>query len=189
MRSGLRSGRVVEAVSHQSRPGLDNDPKENQMRFKKLLVGVGATVAVAGMGVGAAYGVWSTTGSGSGDAAATVAKGLTVTSVSLGPTASLLYPGAPPQSVYFNVANPNPYAVTITSVAWGAPTSANPAACPNSMVSVDSGAPTSVSISIPANSPSNVFSIGAVLDMSHSAFDGCQGVEFNVPMTITGVQQ
>jgi hypothetical protein len=159
------------------------------MRFKKLVVLVSAPVAALGIGAGAAFAVWTASGGGSGDAAATVAKGLTVSTVALGPTASLLYPGAPPQGVYFNIANPNPYPVTITSIAWSSPVSTNTTACPSSMVTIDSGAPTSVSVSIPANSPSNVFSIGGVLDMSHSAPDGCQGVQFNVPMTITGVQQ
>lgn len=157
---------------------------------KRVALSLASAVVTVGVTAGAAVAVWSASGSGSGSGAATIAQGLTVTAITpTGPAASL-YPGGPAAPVYFQVANPNPYAVTITGLSWGTPTSTDPAACPSSDISVDTGAPTTVSISIPANTPAGTaYQENGVLDMSHSAPNGCQGVAFNVPLTVTGTQQ
>ena len=159
-------------------------------RAKKLAIATGVVAGIAAGAAGVAYAVWSASGTGSGGAAATVAQGVTVTAITPTGAAASLYPGSPPSSVYFTVSNPNPYAITITSIAWGTPTSANPTACPNANISVDTNAPkTGLSISVPAASTSSAISVPNVLDLAHSAPDGCQGVSFFVGMTVTGTQQ
>lgn len=162
------------------------------MKFRKLYVGLAAGAAAISAGTGIGFAAWSVTGSGSGGASATVAQGVTLTAVI--PTspgsAATLYPGGPPSSVYFTASNPNPYAVTITSITWGTPISLNTTLCANSNISVDANAPkTGLSIVIPPNPQTGAFSVPNVLDLSHGALDGCQGVGFSVPMTISGVQQ
>lgn len=158
------------------------------MRRKRLLVATGAVVA-AGAAAAVAVAIWTVHGGGTGAAGATVAQSLTVTPVTPSGAAASLYPGGPAGPASFTVANPNPFAVTVTSVAWGTPVSTNTTTCPTSNISVDANAPTTVSIPVPANGTSGVVQINGVLDLSHSAPDGCQGVVFNVPVTASGVQQ
>ena len=149
--------------------------------------GATASLAIAG---GVAYAVWTVTGSGTGGAAATVSQNLVVTAVTPTGAAAALYPGGPAGSVYLQIANPNPFAVTVTGVAWGTPTSNNPTSCANSNISIDAGAPSTVSISVPANATAGTaYSIPGVLDLSHSAPNGCQGLSFSVPVTLTATQQ
>jgi hypothetical protein len=159
------------------------------MKLKKLAIASAITLTVAGTSTGVAFAVWSASGSGSGAASALVAQSLVVTAVTpSGPGASL-YPGGPAGRVYFTIQNPNPYAVTITGLTWGTPTSSDTTSCPNANISVDPNAPTSVDISVPANTTSGAVQINGVLDLSHSAPDGCQGVAFVVPVTVAGAQQ
>lgn len=160
------------------------------MRFKKLLIGLSATTAAVGAGVGVASAVWTASGSGAGAGAALTAKTLVVTAVTPGPSGASLYPGGPAGWVYLTIQNPNPYAVTITNMSWGTPVSTSTASCPNSNVSLDAGSPTSgFSISVAANTTSSPLQVFGVLDLAHTAPDGCQGVVFDVPVTVTGVQQ
>ncbi len=159
------------------------------MRFKKGLVGLVAVVAALGVGSGIAMAVWSVSGSGSGAGAGTVAQSVVVTPVTPSGANASLYPGGPAGPVFFNIQNPNPYAVTITSVAWGTPTSTSTGTCANTNISLDAGAPTSVSISVPAASTASNVQINGVLDLAHSASNGCQGVAFDIPLTVTGAQQ
>ena len=149
--------------------------------------GATASLAIAG---GVAYAVWTVTGSGVGGAGATVAQNVTLTEVSpTGPGASL-YPGGPAGPIYFQATNPNPFGVTITGITWGTPTSSNTTTCANTNVSIDAAAPTTVSIFVPGNTTAGpITSISGVVDLSHNAPNGCQGVNFNVPMTITATQQ
>lgn len=157
------------------------------MKGKRVLISLGVLIASAVV-AGVAFAVWTASGSGTGDALATVAKPITVSTVALSSTAASLYPGGPPGNVYMNINNPNPYAVTITGASWGVPTSTNPTTCANSNISVDPSASTGpFSIPVPANG-TTVEEIPSVLDLAHSAPDGCQGVGFNVPVTLTGTQ-
>ena len=100
-----------------------------------------------------------------------------------------IYPGGPAGPVFFNIQNPNPYAVTITGLAWGVPTSTNVSTCVSTNISLDAGAPTTVSITVPAASTASNVQVNGVLDLTHSAGNGCQGVAFTVPVTVTGAQQ
>jgi hypothetical protein len=160
------------------------------MKFPKLVV-AGAAIAAAGalFAGGAAFAVWTTSGSGTGAGAATVAQSLVVTAVTPAGAAATLYPGGPAGAVYLNIQNPNPYAVTVTALSWGTPTSTNTASCASLNVSLDGSAPTTASISIPAASTASNVQINGVLDLAHSAPNGCQGVAFDVPVTLTGTQQ
>lgn len=153
------------------------------MRLKRLAIVTAVTVAAAGAGSGIAFAVWTVTGSGTGGAAATVAQGLTVTAVTPTGNAATLYPGGPAGPVSFQVANPNPFAVTITGLTWGTPISNNTTNCASSNISLDPSAPTSVSISIPANGTSPTVVVPGVLDLAHAAGNGCQGQSFSVPIT------
>jgi hypothetical protein len=149
-----------------------------------------SVMAAIAVTAGVAIAVWTVNGSGAGAGAATVAQSLTVTAfIPSGPGATL-YPGGPAGPVYLTVANPNPFAVTITGLSWGTPVSTNPTSCANSNISLDPSAPTTASISIPANAPAGtVYQINGVLDLAHSAPNGCQGVGFDIPLTVTGAQQ
>lgn len=160
------------------------------MRRKKFIVsvvGIGAGIAVS---AGIAAAVWTLSGSGNGAGAAAVAKGLTVTAITPTGSAASLYPGGPAAPVSFQIANPNPFPVTISGITWGTPASTNPSACPSSNIGLDPSAPTSVSISIPANStPGAAYQVSGVLDLAHAAPNGCQGVGFNIPVTVSATQQ
>jgi len=159
------------------------------LKRKRLLISTVGALAAILVTAGVAFAVWSVSGSGSGAGAATVAQGLVIAAVTPTGPGATLYPGGPAGSVYFTVANPNPFAVTITNVSWGTPVSSDPTACPNANISLDSGAPTTVSISIPANTTTGATEVPGVLDLAHSAPDGCQGVAFDIPVTVTGTQK
>jgi hypothetical protein len=160
------------------------------MRFKKsTMVAAAAATVVALTGGGVAYAVWTTSGSGAGGGAALTSQSLVVTSVTAGSSGASLYPGGPAGWVYFTVNNPNPFAVTLTGLSWGTPVSTNTAACPSSNFSIDAGAPTTLSFPVAANSQTGALQITGVVDLSHAAPNGCQGVGFTVPVTVTGTQQ
>jgi hypothetical protein len=159
------------------------------MRYKKLFIGIATSTAALAVGAGVAVAAWSASGSGSGSGAATVAQSLVVSPVTPAGAGASMYPGGPAGPVFFNIQNPNPYAVTITGVSWGSPTSTNTSSCASTNVSLDAGAPTTVSISIPAASTASDVQINGVLDLAHSAGNGCQAVAFDIPMTVTGAQQ
>jgi hypothetical protein len=157
---------------------------------KKLIIGIAAVTAAIGAGSGVAIAVWSVTGSGTGSGAASISQSLTLTAYTPTGAGASLYPGGPAGVVDFTVANPNPFAVTITGVAWGAPFSTSTASCATSNINLDGSAPSTVSISVPANStPGTVYTVPGVLDLSHTAGNGCQGVTFDIQMTVTAVQQ
>jgi hypothetical protein len=159
------------------------------MRKKRLLVTGVSSVAAIAAAAGIAAAVWSASGTGTGSGAAALAKGLTViASTPTGANASL-YPGGPAGPVQFYVNNPNPYPVTVTGLQWGTPSSGDTSSCSNSNITLDTNAPTTASLSVAANAASGPFTVNGVLDLAHSAGDGCQGVTFNIPVTVTGTQQ
>jgi hypothetical protein len=159
------------------------------MRLKKLCISAAGAVAIIAVTASVGYAVWSASGSGSGGAAATVASGVTLTAATPTGAQANLYPGGPAGTVEATVANPNPYGITITHVTWGTPISLNTSNCPSANLSVDTNAPTTVSIAVPANATATTIAIPGVLDMSHAAPDGCQGIAVTVPMTISGTEQ
>ena len=160
------------------------------MKLKRALLLFGAPVAAIGIGAGVSFAVWTVSGSGSGGAAATVAQNMVIAAVTPSGASATLYPGGPASSVDMTITNPNPFAVTITGWAWGTPISGNPSACANSNVVIDPNAPLTASLSIPANATANTtYVVAGVLDMLHTAPNGCQGQSFSVPVTATATQQ
>jgi hypothetical protein len=156
-------------------------------RTKKRKVVSAAVFAllVAGASVGIA--AWSAQTSGQGEAVATTANAVTLSPNSNGtPT---LYPGGPAATIYFTASNPNPYAVTLTTASYSNPVSFNSTSCPSANISVASGAPSTVSLSLPANASNVAVSIPGVLQLAHSAPDGCQGASFGVAVSMSGAQQ
>ena len=170
-------------------PGRGLGQGRNFMRTRKIMAGVFATTFAVLAGVGVTWAAWSTSGSGTGTGAAKTAQALIVTPVAVGSSGASLYPGGPAGWIYITVQNPNPYGITVTGLSWGTPVSNNPTACPSSNISVDPSAPTTTSLSVAANTTSGAIQIMGVLDLAHSAPDGCQGNSFSVPVTLTGVQQ
>ena len=157
----------------------------------RFVVSTVAALAAICVTVGIVVAAWSASGTGSGGAAATVAQSITLTAVTPSGSAASLYPGGS-SGVYFTASNPNPYTVVITNITWGTPVSLNTTACPSSNFTLDAAAPTTgLNIVIPPNPQTGAFAIPtAVVDLSHGAPDGCQGVGVNVPMTaLSGHQQ
>jgi len=159
------------------------------MKIRRMALAIAASTAAVGAGTGVAWAVWSASGSGAATAAADTAQSLQVTAVGVSSSGASLYPGGPAGYVYFTVKNPNPYPITITGFSWGTPVSSNPTSCPSSNFSVDANAPLSASIPVAANTQSGAFQVLNVIDLAHSAPDGCQGVDVTVPLTVTGAQQ
>ena len=152
------------------------------MRNRKLVV---AGVLVGALSVGGiAAALWSSSGTGSGRAAARTAQTVTVTAVT---GAADLYPGFSGGDVYFTLTNSNPYSIEFASMTAGTVTSSNPTNCPVSgNVSVIGAS--GLTLAVAANATSATLSIVDVVSMAAGAPDGCQGVTFTIPLTLTGSQ-
>jgi hypothetical protein len=159
------------------------------MKKTRLILGITAATAAVGIGGGIASAVWSVSGTGSATGAADVSQSLVVTAITPGSSGDSLYPGGPAGFVYFTVRNPNPFPIDLTGFTWGTPTSSNTATCPSSNFSIDANAPLTTDIPIAADTQSGAFQVFNVVDMAHSAPDGCQGVDVTVPLTVTGAEQ
>jgi len=129
-----------------------------------------------------AFAAWTATGSGHGYAKASSASALTTIDASA-LTSAQLYPGAT-GDVKVTVANPNPYAVRLTSIAGnGAITSDKGAACD---ASTGVTFPTQTgTFDVPANGQSTFTLTGAVA-MSNASDSSCQGAVFSIPLTLSG---
>lgn len=158
------------------------------MSYRKRLVAVATVTAAVLLGTGVAFASWTATGTGSGEAGSITAQALVVTAVAPGASGSSLYPGGPAGWVYLTIQNPNPYPVQVTGLTWGTPTSSNPTACASSNISVDANAPTTLNFPVAANTTSAALQIDGVLDLSATAPNGCQGLVFSVPVTVSGSQ-
>ena len=131
----------------------------------------------------AAFALWSSTGTGSGNARALSAVDITVTATT---GAADLYPGFTDGDVFFTSANTNPYPVTFTSMTSGTVTSGDEVNCPASNVTVANA--TGLSLLVPAGATAEPGTIADVVTMDAAAPDGCQGVVFTIGLTLTGVQ-
>lgn len=151
-----------------------------------ILVIVGATVVYADVVV---HGI------GFGTAKTVSAVSLTVTA-DTGQAADL-YPGAA-GAIYFTIANPNPYPVTLTSASLGTPRNADSAsACQASTNGITNltviGGTIAVNIAVPAragtgvgNPPAVAGSLPAAVQMTMQADPSCQSQVFLVPVTLSG---
>jgi hypothetical protein len=155
-------------------------------KFTKRSVALISAGVVAVGGAGAAYAAWLLSGEGSAQASSAEAADLQVASVQVQPA---FFPGST-NDLSFTVTNPNPFPVLITGIT---PTiaSTNTTACPNTNVIYNAGA---------QPSPSSVLALSAAdanattdtatityedaLSMIANAADGCQGVPFDIEITV-----
>lgn len=145
-----------------------------------------AAVLVSGMGLalltgGTAYAVWTTTGSGAGTASATTAQPVSVAATAVGS----LYPGAKvPVTLVFS--NPNPFPVTVTSIAPTAATTTVTGGLDNAACAAASGvvfATLTGSWTIPAKGSANgtitpAPQVADGVEMTNASVNGCQGATF-----------
>jgi hypothetical protein len=147
---------------------------------KKLTIGtLFLGIALAGS---VAFAAWTATGSGSGYAKAGTAQALTTVDVSAS-TAATLYPSGT-GDVVVKITNPNPYQVTVTSIAGnGTITSDKGAAC---------DAATGVTYTDQTGSwvvnalASTQFTLSGAAAMSNASDNSCQGAVFTIPVSLSG---
>ncbi len=148
------------------------------------------TVTAAALGGGAALANWLVTGSGPATVEATSVSNLVVTSAS--PAASLYpmpvggYPDGTVGAVHAQVANPNPFPVTVTGATVGTVASDSPGVCASSEVTGTTGSPIALSVEIPAGATSFGLTVPGAVQMSRTAADGCQGIAFTVDLALSG---
>lgn len=145
-----------------------------------VILGVIAAMVVGGVAVAA----WLSSGTGPARGQAITASALTVTARS-GPAD--LYPGAT-GAVYFTVNNPNAYAVTLSTVAYGAISGGSAGCVPTDVTNIvkAAAAPTSITpLVVPAGASVNS-SIAGALTMPTTAANGCQGATFDIQITVSG---
>lgn len=154
-------------------------------RRRALIVALGAAVALLlAMGGGAAYAYFSSHGSGSGVATAgTGPQSVTIVAATGTPTSSLQPGGSADLTLTLN--NPNSFAVKITGISQnGTLTVAGDSGCTASNSGVTVPTQTGLSVTIPAGS-GQVAHIANGAAMSSSSNSGCQGAQFQVPVTVT----
>ena len=154
------------------------DKKKFVKRGSVLVTLVG--VALAGT---VAMAAWTAGGTGDGYSKATTAQALTTIDVS-GSTSAQLYPGGT-GDMKLRINNPNPYAVTVSSVTGsGSITSDKGAAC-NASTGVSFTNQSGLSLSVPASSAAT-FTLAGTVAMSNASDNSCQGAVFTIPVTLTG---
>ncbi len=146
-----------------------------------------ATVTILSSGVAVAF--WAAAGAGSGTAKAGTATPLTTVTATAS-TTSLLYPGGL-ADVKVTVRNPNPYPVSITSVAAnGAVTAATGiGTCATTGVSLatpTAGLPFTVPARAAGVDGSNTVTLTNGAQMTNASDTGCQDATFTIPLTMTG---
>jgi len=130
-----------------------------------------------------ALAAWTAGGTGDGYSKATTAQALTTIDASASTTAQL-YPGGT-GDMKLRINNPNPYAVTVTTVTGsGAITSDKGAAC-NASTGVTFTNQTGQTLSVPASS-AVTFTLAGTVAMSNASDNSCQGAVFTIPVTLTG---
>jgi len=146
---------------------------------RKLLLALSAASIVIAAGV--TFGSWAVTGTGNGYSKAVTSSNLTLNDASAS-TVGDLVPGGT-GNVKVSVTNPNPFAVTITSVtSTGSITSDVGAAC-------DSSSPlsftdqTGLSLALGAGA-TTTFTLSGAAAMSVGAVTACQGAVFTIPVSV-----
>jgi hypothetical protein len=151
------------------------------MNLKRKILAALAVMAVI-IGGGVAYAAWTAGGTGSGAAKAATAQPLVVTA---GTTTADLYPGFTQGDVFLKVANPNPYAVNITSLTPGTITTSS-GTCAASNITVAPA--TGLSINVPAGATAAAVTVPNIVSMIAAAPDACQNVTFTITVSVAGVQ-
>jgi hypothetical protein len=146
----------------------------------RLVLALSAVAVVATSAV--TFGSWSVSSSaGSGYSKAKLALNLTLSDASASTTAQL-YPGGT-GDLWVKVTNPNPFAVTVTSVTGaGTITSDKGAAC-DAATGVTFTNTTGLSQAVGAGA-TVTFSLAGKVAMSNASDNSCQGAVFTVPITL-----
>ena len=146
----------------------------------RLALALSAILVVATTAV--TFGSWTVSSSaGSGYSKAKVASSLTLSDASASTTAQL-YPGGT-GDIWIKVTNPNPFAVTVTSVTGaGTITSDKGAAC-DAATGVTFTNTTGLTQSVGAGA-TVTFSLAGKVAMSNASDNSCQGAVFTVPITL-----
>jgi hypothetical protein len=136
--------------------------------------------------VGIAIGAWNATGSGTGYAKAGTSSSLILGDASASTVADL-YPSST-GNVKITVTNPNPFNVSITTVAQTASTSitSDKGASCNSSTGVTFSTQSGLSLALAAGA-TTTFTLNGAAAMSNASANACQGAVFSIPVDITAV--
>lgn len=144
-----------------------------------LTVAAFLTCALAG----GALAYWRTTGSGTGAASVGTAQSVTIVAATGTPQSSLVPGGTADLTLTLN--NPNSYSVTITGVAQnGTVSPVSGGGCTGANAGVSVPAQTGLSISVPSGNGEAVH-IPNGASMTTGSNSACQGVSFQIPVTLT----
>ena len=154
------------------------------VRGRRAALLVAAPALVMAIGAGAAYGYFSSSGSGTTSDTAGTLQIVTVVAETGTPSTPLVPGGT--GDVALNVTNPNSYIVYLVSVVGDGPITASGGTdCTGDNSGVTFNNQTSVSTPIPANTTSYSIDLTGAASMSASSVSGCQGATFSIPVTIT----
>ena len=183
MARAARRGRHAAARRPARRPGL-----------RAVLVPLVAVPALLGLGT-TAHAYWSAAGAGAGQVGTQTAVPLALTAASA--VSDALHPGAT-GDLAFSVANPNAYAVSLTTLTAATVTSSDGAGCPGATSLLLPGPVTTAlaadgyqlptPITVPAGHPATAASLPDLVTLSPTAPDACQGVTFTVTLAFSGSQ-
>jgi hypothetical protein len=147
-----------------------------------------AVIAAALSAVGLVYAAWTTNGTGDAYAKAGTAAAISTVDVSASTTATL-YPGVS-GDVLIKLDNPNPYAVTVTSVTGNGSITADGGHAGCTTTGVTFTNQTGLSLVVPAKSGGvdGVLqtSLNGAASMSNASLNACQGAVFTIPVTLSG---
>jgi hypothetical protein len=166
------------APSRHARPAGGRHARPGSRVRHRLLVVTAGTVLFGGGG--AATAAWVAHGSGDADAMALSAQSVVVDNEAE-PVADL-YPGGT-GDVVLRVRNPNPYAVTLTTVQYGTVIGGCAA---GSVVPVQATVTLAPPIQLAANSTVQTVTFPDVVRMVPTAPNDCQRAAFTGPVTLTG---
>lgn len=146
----------------------------------RLVLALSAVAVVATSAV--TFGSWSVSSSaGSGYSKAKLALNLTLSDASASTTAQL-YPGGT-GDLWVKVTNPNPFAVTVTSVTGAGTITADKGAACDAATGVTFTNTTGLSQAVGAGA-TVTFSLAGKVAMSNASDNSCQGAVFTVPITL-----
>lgn len=146
----------------------------------RLVLALSAIAVVATSAV--TFGSWSVSSSaGSGYSKAKLALNLTLSDASASTTAQL-YPGGT-GDLWVKVTNPNPFAVTVTSVTGAGTITADKGAACDAATGVTFTNTTGLSQAVGAGA-TVTFSLAGKVAMSNASDNSCQGAVFTVPITL-----
>ncbi|MGH7315797.1 MAG: hypothetical protein ACREJS_06000 [Candidatus Rokuibacteriota bacterium] len=135
--------------------------------------------------VGVVFAAWVVTGTGSGSARARQAQDLTTADASAS-TSAQLYPGAT-GDVRITIDNPNPFPVTVESIAKtaGSPITSDKGGACDASTGVTFTDQNPTSNNVVAASGQVTMTLNNAVSMDNTSANACQGAVFTIPVTIT----